>query len=510
MGFSARQAALLLILAGTLVRVCFAASIGLGVDESYVAAVARELSLSYFDHPPLHFWLIWLTAHVTGSENTLVLRLPFIMLFAGTTWMMYRLGARLFGEWAGFYAALSLNLSAVFSLSTGSWLLPDGPLMFFMLATALMLERLFFSPAGRAASWRWGTAGFFMGLAMLAKYHAIFLAVGSFVFLLTNRFRRGRLLSVYPYMALGISFLVFLPVLLWNSEHHWASFAFQSSRGGVSGLFPLKMLANIGGQAAWVLPWIWLPLVWALLSALAGGPGTGITSSLQDRRWFAGCLAFGPIALFTAAALGGAQGLFHWQSPGYLFAFPLLGKNIADGIYAGKARWLGWLKFSAMAILLLTAVLGSHTATGWMKQAVPAWFASGDPSVEALNWKDLKDYADNYGLLQADVDFVVAPHWIDGGKVDYIFGGRLPVVVLDSQPHHFAFMHAVRDFRGKTALIIGRKEMVAKVLASYKNYFAEIEPVASVPITRSGVREAEVVIYRGRGFTGNYPLPYGL
>ena len=83
------------------------------------------------------------------------MRLPFILLFAGTTWMMYRLTARLFGERAGAIAALILNVSPVLSLSTGSWVLPDGPLMFWMLASALCLERVLLPRqrnAARAAS----------------------------------------------------------------------------------------------------------------------------------------------------------------------------------------------------------------------------------------------------------------------------------------------------------------------------------------------------------------------
>ncbi len=61
-----------------------------------------------------------------------MVRLPFILLFAGTTWLMYRLTARLFGEPAGLWAAVLLNLSLVFSITSGGWVLPDGPLMFCM------------------------------------------------------------------------------------------------------------------------------------------------------------------------------------------------------------------------------------------------------------------------------------------------------------------------------------------------------------------------------------------
>lgn len=498
-----------IIIIGALVRIALAGTTGLGVDESYVVSIARQLSLSYFDHPPLHFWIIWLTAHLTGSENGLVLRLPFIGMFAATTWMMYRLGATLFGEWAGVYAALLLNISAVFSLSTGSWILPDGPLMFLMLAAALVLVRLFFDPPADSLWQLWLAVGLLVGLGMLAKYHAVFLFFGSFLFVLTTKAHRDVLRTMGPYLAVGIAALVFLPVVLWNQEHHWISFLFQSSRGAAQGFYPLKMLGNIAGQAAWVLPWIWLPLIWVLLQALFNGPGHPIANPRQSRRWFLCCVAIGPIALFTLATLWGAQGLFHWQAPGYLLAMPLLGRAVADWMERGSKIARVWLTASVIIFLLMIAILGSHTATGWLRQVQSQWFQSGDPTTEALDWHNLPVFLAEQGLLDYRAQFVVAAHWIDAGKIDYILGGKLPVLCLNNQPHHFAFLHNQLDFRGKDALIIGRKAIIAEVLPLYQPHFATIKFVGMLPVTRAGSPEFDLVVFYAKDFSGQYPMPYG-
>ena len=74
-----------LILGTFLARLVFAASLGLGVDESYMVAAGRKLQLSYFDHPPIAWWIAWGMAHLTGSESAFVVRLPFVALFALTT-----------------------------------------------------------------------------------------------------------------------------------------------------------------------------------------------------------------------------------------------------------------------------------------------------------------------------------------------------------------------------------------------------------------------------------------
>lgn len=497
------QTAVVLIAAGTLLRLILAATLGLGVDETYAVSIARSLSLSYFDHPPLHFWLIWLTAHITGSENPLVLRLPFIALFAGTSWLMFRLGERLFGTRAGVWAATALNLSAVFSLSTGSWLLPDGPLMFCLLAATHSIVSLLFGQPQKPLI-LWLIAGFWLGLALLSKYHAIFLVLGLGLFLLTSPRSRRLFFTPGPYLALLVAAIIFSPVVIWNAENGWVSFLFQGSRGSFSGLYPGRALANIAGQAAWVLPWIWLPLVWVFLTALFRGPSPR-PDSTQRRRWLMCCLAAGPIALFTLAVFWGGQGLFHWQAPGYLFLFPLLGEALASRVRLRLAKiWAGGSLACFLAIVLL---LGSHTATGWIKNVAPSAFAGGDPTVEALDWRELPAIV-NTLPPSGRISFIVGPNWIDAAKIDYALGGRIPVLCLSDSPHHFAFLHSQGQYVGADALIIGRRQIVGDDAAMYRPYFASLKPLGSSTIHRASHPEIYLALYYARGFKG-YPLPFG-
>ena len=50
-----------------------------------------ELLLGYYDYPPAAWWLAWGAQHLTGTRAALVVRLPFIVLFGISTWLMYRL-----------------------------------------------------------------------------------------------------------------------------------------------------------------------------------------------------------------------------------------------------------------------------------------------------------------------------------------------------------------------------------------------------------------------------------
>ena len=118
----------LLMLTTLLARLAFAGALGLGIDESYMVASGRTLQLGYFDHPPLAWWMAWAASHIAGSDSAFFVRLPFVLLFALTTWLMFRLTTRLFSACAGLWAAALLNAAPVLGITDGGWVLPDGPL----------------------------------------------------------------------------------------------------------------------------------------------------------------------------------------------------------------------------------------------------------------------------------------------------------------------------------------------------------------------------------------------
>src|SRR5687768_13639352 len=93
-GRSIRGLVIAVIVVATICRLALAAGLPVGVDEAYSIGVARQFSWSYFDHPPLHLWLVGTWAKLWGSENLLLLRLPFVLLGALSSWLIYALGAR--------------------------------------------------------------------------------------------------------------------------------------------------------------------------------------------------------------------------------------------------------------------------------------------------------------------------------------------------------------------------------------------------------------------------------
>src|SRR5271163_1565962 len=125
-----KQALWTLIGVSAVVRLMCACSLGLGNDEAYHFLYANHPSLSYYDHPPMMAWveIVGLTLS-RGQASAWALRVGFIVLFGGSTWLLARVTTRSYGPWAGFLAAFALNVTGYFGLAAGTFALPDGPLL---------------------------------------------------------------------------------------------------------------------------------------------------------------------------------------------------------------------------------------------------------------------------------------------------------------------------------------------------------------------------------------------
>ncbi|HEX5327963.1 MAG TPA: glycosyltransferase family 39 protein [Acetobacteraceae bacterium] len=492
-----------LIAATTLIRLGFGWALGLGVDESYMVAAGRTLRLGYFDHPPAAWWMQWAAAHLLGTEAPIAVRLPFILAFALSTWLMYRLGTASMGPRAGLWAAVTLNLSPVFGVTTGTWVLPDGPLDCALLGAALCLVHALALPAplspgaepddpspperGQLAAWAWWAgAGFCAGLALFSKYSAVLTIGGALLYLLSTPVHRRWLLRPQPYVGGAIALLVFLPVLAWNATHGWASFAFQGERAAGIGFHPLQPIVVLAGEALFVLPWIWLPMMAAFVVMVRRGP-------MEWRGWLLCCLGAPPIVAFALIAVwSGQRVMFHWAAPGYLMLFPLLGAAIAERM---DKRWVrGALLGTAVLVCGAVVVVSTEIRLGWLHPLITR-LARHDPELEAIDWTSLRAQLDARALLQPGT-VVGVPNWRDAGKIAYALGPGVTVTVLNADARQFGMVAPEAAFVGRDILVLAvdhprrvRRELAPK--------FDAVEVLASASIEVRGTALQRVEAWLG-------------
>ncbi|MHA1546451.1 MAG: ArnT family glycosyltransferase [Alphaproteobacteria bacterium] len=525
-----------LLLAGGLVaRIWLANALGLGGDESYGVAIGRVFSLGYFDHPPLAFWLARGAALVLGTEAAWAVRLPFIVLSTATTWLLFALTRDLFGRVAGFWAAAWFTLAPFFFLSAGSWVVPDGPLNFFVVLAAwalrpLALERFqqmwkpllrpkerenkglepgfdpiktekALTPDASNSTARWLLVGAAIGMALLSKYHAVFFGLGVLVFAVSTRQGRRWFTQRAPYMAFGVALVLFAPVLVWNASNGWPSFAFQGARAIAGAGFSLsKGLVNfatmLAGQAAYLLPGTLVAGLWLVWRSAA-------SRRIDQAGWYCVCLAVPAILAFNLISLTTERSLPHWPMVGFLFVFPLLGRWLAGaGPRLGSVnRWVFGASVGlwALAILVGTAQINRGALTATLFATPQSW----DNTTELMDWTDLRDEFSRRGYFDGAGLVVVAPNWWQAGKIDYILGGRLPVLVLGRDGRHFAYLRDAAEYRGRQAIVVSRvhpsragpaqRRLLARAGAKLENLTVET-PFA---LLRGGKPYYQFVVLRG-------------
>jgi Dolichyl-phosphate-mannose-protein mannosyltransferase len=464
-----------------LIRLAFAWALGLGVDESYMVSSGRVLSLGYFDHPPASWWLSWGAAHLFNSEAPIVVRLPFIALFALSTFLMYRLGTAIADKRAGLWAAVLLNLSPVFAVTTGTWVLPDGPLDCALLGAALCLLRAL---ERQTLLW-WLATGLCAGLALFSKYSAVLTIAGALLYLATTPHDRHWLKRPGPWLAVLIAALIFAPVIYWNATHGWASFAFQGGRAAAAHIRPLAPFITLLGESVFVLPWIWLPLMIVFVAALRRGPG-------EWRPRLLACLAAPPIVLFALISAWSSQRvLYHWAAPGYLMLFPLLGDVVARRITQQAVRQT--LFGTACFVILGVTTVATQVRFDWLHSLIET-VARRDPDLDAIDWTSLRDDLIARDLLHPG-SIVGVPNWRDAGKIAYAFGPDVTTLCLSSDARQFGIAFPVGDYLGADILILApdHPERVPRELGSSFDY---LERLPDSGIDHYGVYQP-VAVFRG-------------
>jgi 4-amino-4-deoxy-L-arabinose transferase-like glycosyltransferase len=482
------------VAAACAVRLVLAGWTGLGIDESYMVAAANRFAASYFDHPPVSWWLELGSRWVFGSAGPWVVRLPFIMLSVVSSWLLYALTCRLYGGRAAFWAVVAFSLSPVFSLAFGSWVLPDGPLDAALLGAAYALTRALgvAETAERPEPRWWGVAGFCAGLALLSKYNAALTLVGAVLFLVSDPVSRTQLRNWRPWVAGLLAGLMFTPVIYWNFVHGWQSFHYQGGRAAGLRLHLLAPLSIWGGEALFVLPWLWLPLVALLVAAIRRGPA-------ERRGWLLAMLGVIPVLLFAVIGIwSSTRILYHWAAPGYLLLFPLLGGWAARL----PPRWAAWRNGVAVAsgallagaALLITAEVGFAVFPGF-NELFPA---GKSPLLQVVDWNSVADELTAQGALNNPNLAVAALRWYDAGKVGYALRGRLPVTVFGAEPHQFGISTPASSLIGDDVLILAMPGDVTAITAQYAPYFKSLEPASSLTVTDHGQVLLVIPVLLGR------------
>jgi 4-amino-4-deoxy-L-arabinose transferase-like glycosyltransferase/membrane-associated phospholipid phosphatase len=284
--------------------------IGLTIDEVPYFTYTKYLSLSYFDHPTMIAYLIK-ASNFISSNMEFAIRFPVVLIFFLSSWIFFICAKKLYNEKTAFVSILLINVLPVPYCLGAVVAVPDSPLALFWLLSLLAFIKIIETSKSRF----WYLFGIFVGFAMLFKYNAILLPACAALFLILSKKHRFWFTKKEPYLAIFISFTMFLPVIFWNIQNNWASFGFPPNQGFGSSIpkFSFDLLAKaLAAQAGYISPLLFLTFIAAICLCLKDVFKRKDISSL-----FILCFSTPILFLFNFIATFN-EILPHWPIMGYL------------------------------------------------------------------------------------------------------------------------------------------------------------------------------------------------
>jgi hypothetical protein len=489
-GWSEHRLALpALIACFTLLRVLLAATTPLLPQEAYYWSWSLHPALSYFDHPPLVSYGIWLTTALFGS-STFAIKLSAVAWSLALNLLWARLVLDMYtSRRLAFWSLLALNLTLLYPMY-GIGPTPDSPLLVGWVGTVWAVWRACSRGQGR---W-WMVAGLFAGMGLLGKYSAALLGPVVLLFLAVTPEHRHWLRTRWPWLALVIAAAMFTPVVLWNAQHEWASFAFQGSRrvGQMGGFKPRFFGLLLLTQLLLVTPWLFglsLQAFWRNARASFAG-----RSDARTRLLLASAAV--PLLLFTAVSLRSHVKL-NWLAPAW-WSLIVLGMH-GLLLQPGAARWLKW-GLGSSAALGVMGLLVMLTPKLPLPGDLNTWSGWGEAAAHVQRQLD-------EARSRGNPAFVFAPNYKTASLLRWHLSGHPRTYAQDiygAPALQFDHFPLDGDMKGATGLLVLSDQAQSRLdLARLKPYFDTLEQLDVIETRGFGRSTRRVEIWRGTGYKGH-------
>jgi 4-amino-4-deoxy-L-arabinose transferase-like glycosyltransferase len=444
---------------------------GYFVDELYYLACSRHLDWGYVDQPPLIAAITWIVRSLLGDSLPAIRFLPAVAgagLVALTALIARELGGNRFAQGLAALAVLiALGFMSLENLLTMNAFEP-----LFWMGCAWLLLRIV--TTGDQKLWIW--FGILAGFGLENKYSMLIFGSGIVAGLLLTPQRRV-LASRWLWIGGMIAFLLFLPNLLWNIQHHFPFLELLANIRRSGRDVPLGPLAFFGQEVLTMHPLnlpIWLAGLWFYFFSKSGKPFR----------------ALGWAWVFTAVVIAALSPRVYYLFP----AFPVL-------FGAGAVAWEGWFqrpkpvwwRFAWPALMVATGALLAPLAIPVLPPETYIRYTQAlhlaPPAIEThrlgplpqifadqFGWENMAaTVARVYNSLPPDVrpkTAIFGQNYGQAGAID-LFGPRygLPPAISGHQSY---FLWGPRGYTGESMIVMDGRQ------STLESQFATVQKVASV------------------------------
>jgi 4-amino-4-deoxy-L-arabinose transferase-like glycosyltransferase len=447
-------------------------------DEAYYWIWGQKLGWSYFDHPPLHAWLLHL-ASIFGW-NLFGLRILTWLTFAGTLWIFWDWAKRLRpedpGAWFWPSAAIYLASPLFFLMSTVAF--HDHLLIFLCLAAVHLFLRFAetWETRRQGYGWLYGAA-VVLGLAVLTKYNGVLVGLGIALFFAIRPATRPLFRSPHLYLAALLAVAIQAPVFYWNLTEGFASYRFHLADRWTPAISQAgnHLLEFILVALLAVSPFVY-PAIVGMIRRPLGEPFADRARTMALSVFAVSTLAMAGISLF-------AQTYFYWNITGFLALMPLLAGWM-------RRRWVlvahslyGLLFAGAIAVNLTIVPLDNlRGGFDWTIASTFGWPAVA-ARITALE-------------RQHRVGFVAATRYTTAAQLGFALHDP-EVTALAERPDQYHIWFDPAAHQGQDALVVSDAQIGTAEIAGH---FDSLTELARVPYLAWGRTIYEPIIYLGTNF----------
>ncbi|MGD0435174.1 MAG: glycosyltransferase family 39 protein [Bryobacteraceae bacterium] len=451
---------------------------GYFVDELYYLACADHLDWGYVDQPPLIALIAKLVRWLIGDSLPAIRLLPAL---AGATevlltgWIARELGGGRFAQ--GFAALTALVAPGLLAVNGFMSMNSFEPL--FWLGCAYVLIRII--KTGDDKLWLW--FGVLAGVGLENKHSMLIFGFALSAGLLLTAQRR-LLRSPWFWTAGFIAFLIFLPNLLWNVQHHFPFLEIQANirRSGrdVALTPPAFFAQEIFAMLPLTLP-VWLAGLWRYFFTEPG-------KRFRSLGW-AWLLAAGIIVI---------------ASPRIYYLFPAFPVLLAAGSvqlekWLAPPRWT-WARIAYATLVALLGILLAPLAIPLLPVETYIRYSKAlhleQPRIEnsalgplpqifadQFGWDEMAaTVAGVYNRLPARVrakTAIFGQNYGEAGAID-LFGPKygLPKAISGHQNY---FLWGPRGYTGESMIVMDDNQAQLETLFDYVQKAARVENPYSMP-----------------------------
>jgi hypothetical protein len=436
-----------LIAAMTALRLTYASLLDLRTDEAYYWTWSKQNVLSFLDHPPMIAWFIRFGTAIFGDTN-LGVRFAGILAMLVTQLLLADIVRRVTHDVRAVVIALLFPEAALYYGLLMAKVSPDVALIPFATAMVWALIRLWESGDAR---W-WLAAGVFGGLALLSKFTAVMLIPAVLAFMLVPDWRGRWLRSPYPWLAALIALALFLPVLIWNAGHDWASFRFQFVRATATHGWSLLTVGDFIGLQFGLVGFILFPVV---LSGLAMTAWRGYRRCDAVAILLSTCVIVPFIYFFWRSLtlrVGDTWPMFMWPIGFAAAAINITMLQREGGPAAMIKSAVSWSKAAIVSgIAFVVVVFLYYMVTPWN------FLGRADPIGGEAGYEQVVDRA-NAELQKTGATWIGTSDYRTYAMLRWFFGDRVPVIQINERGRYLGFHDPGMNLvKGHTGLYVGRE-----------------------------------------------------